>query len=114
MNFEFWKYTDITDFAFKHNSEYEESWYVGIYICPDVNSFWLIRLMKDRNEDYDVSEWTYLIEREEIIKDRKDEILTEKKVKEIIENDTFENYDILECYSKSDAIETIDWGYWIL
>ena len=37
--------------------------FVGVYICMDTNDFWISRISKDLNEDYDYEEGMYLIER---------------------------------------------------
>lgn len=36
MIFEFAKYTEITDYAFKVNPSYKDDGYVRFFICPDV------------------------------------------------------------------------------
>jgi hypothetical protein len=51
MNFEFAKYTEITDYAMKHNPDYKASGYERIFICPDVWDFWLVRILKGYRND---------------------------------------------------------------
>lgn len=37
--------------------------FVGVYVCMDTNDFWISRINKDLNEDYDHEEGIYLVER---------------------------------------------------
>ncbi len=114
MNFEFAKYTEITDYALKHNPEYEKNGYIRFFICPDVNDFWLVRIMKDTNEQYEREEGCFLMERDKIQKDEKGQNLSLRKLKQIIENDEMENWDVKESFDLQDLIKDIDDGFGIL
>lgn len=106
LKFEFGKYTEITDLAFKLNPSYKENGYVRFFICPDTNDFWFVRVLEGVNEDYEDEEGVYLIERNNIRKAR-GEKLTLQKTKDIILDDDGCNYDILECDSMDEVIENI-------
>lgn len=41
----------------------EDDKFVGVYVCMDTNDFWISRISKDVNEDYDYEEGSYLVER---------------------------------------------------
>lgn len=41
----------------------EDTKFAGVYVCMDTNDFWISRISKDVNEDYDYEEGTYLVER---------------------------------------------------
>lgn len=105
--FEFARYTDITDLAFEVNPDYKKEWYVKFFICNDVNTIWFVRILENINEDYETKEWTYLIERNNIDKRRKSDELDLNKVKKIIEDDNWESWDIIECSSLEEAIDTL-------
>lgn len=40
--------------------------FIGVYVCMDTNDFWISRINKDMNENYDKEEGTYLVERNKI------------------------------------------------
>lgn len=112
--FEFAKYTEITDLAFKLNPDYQTSGYIRIFICPDVNDYHLVRVLKGFNEEYEKDENSFLLERNKIEKDRKQDKLTLSKVRSILINDEFDNWDIFQFDSLKDAINELDGGFGIL
>jgi len=114
MKFEFAKYTEITDLAFKVRPEYKGEGYIRFFICPDVHTFWFIRLLKGVNEHYETEEGSYLLERNNIDKDFKGEKLTIAKVKEIIENDCGDNWDFEQDFDLEELIDNLDDGFGIL
>lgn len=114
MTFEFAKYTEITDYAFKVNPDYRNENYIRFFICPDVNDFWLVRILKGYNEEYEHNEDCYLMERDKIAMDKKGESLTLSKLKRIIENDDRSNWDIQQSYDLTELIEMLDGGFGIL
>lgn len=118
MTFEFAKYTEITDFALKTNPEYVTGNYVRVFICPDVWDFWLVRIMKGyedvEDEGYVPNEDNYILERNKIEMDVKGQSLTISKVRQIIEDDDFSNWDILQGEDIEELIDSLDQGYGIL
>ena len=40
--------------------------FIGVYVCVDTNDFWISRINKDINEDYNKEEGIYLVERNKI------------------------------------------------
>lgn len=114
MTFEFAKYTEITDYAFKINPGYRDENYIRFFICPDVNDFWLVRILKGYNEEYEHDEESYLLERDKIPMDKKGENLSLPKVKRIIKNDDRSNWDIHQSYDLSELIDMLDGGFGIL
>ena len=40
--------------------------YCGIYVCMDTNDFWICRILKGYNEEYEKNENLYLVERNKI------------------------------------------------
>lgn len=114
MQFEFGKFTEITDYAFEQNPEYEENNYIRIFICPDVWDFHLVRILKGYNEDYEPDEDSYIMERNMIPMERKGENLTLYKVREIVQEDIMDNWDMYQSYDLDDLIERIDGGFGIL
>jgi len=114
MNFEFAKYTEITDFAHKHNPEYAKNGYVRVFICADVNDFWLARILANTNEDYEHEEGCFLLERDKIPMEQKGEKLSWSKVRKIVENDEFENWDVEESDDIKELIEMLDDGFGII
>lgn len=114
MNFEFAKYTEVTDFAHEVNPEYKTGNYSRIFICPDVLDYWLVRVLEGYNEEYEKEEGCFVLEREKIGKSSRSENLTIRKLREILENDTFESWDIQEYHNIDELIEDIDGGFGIL
>lgn len=114
MEFEFAKYTEITDLAFKINPNYKKENYVRFFICPDVWDFWFVRILEGYNKEYEQEKGCYLLERNNIPKDNKSDKLTLQKVRKIIEEDDGQNYDIEESYDLNELIEMLDDGFGIL
>lgn len=114
MKLEFAKYYDVTKLALSLNREYEKNGYIRIYICCDVHSVWLVRVMENMNDLYEYSEGTFLVERDELDKYefcKKGETITLNNVKKIIEEDEFEIYDTEEFESLAEVEEALDSGF---
>ena len=112
MKFEFAKYTEITDLAFKHGIGYDS--YVRFFICPDVNDTWFVRILEGFNEDYDKEDGMYILERNNIPNEYKGQNLTVKRVVDIIKNDSGENWDIESSDDLDYLIDMLDDGFGIL
>lgn len=112
MKFEFAKYTEITDLAFEVKPAYKDEGYIRFFICPDVNDFWLVRVLEGFNEEYKKEEGVFLLERNNIGK-TKTETLNTNKVKKIIEEDDLSNWDLQEYTTIEKLIEDLDAGYGI-
>jgi hypothetical protein len=113
MKFEFAKFTEVTDFAFRVNTEYKESGYTRIFICSDTNDFWLARVLKNYGEDYEEIEGSYILEREKIPKENKGQSLTISRTRQILKEDTFENWEYFVFDNIEDVIDRIDGGFGI-
>lgn len=120
----------------------EDDKFVGVYVCMDTNDFWISRINKDVNENYDYEEGTYLVERNkfdicavadklfELYKKRLPTTLNKNichnyfdkfKAKDICravimldDCDGLSNWDNCEAESLADAIDIIDGGFGIL
>jgi len=111
MEFEFAKYTEITELYKKHSLSLQDGdGYIRFFICPDVHTFWLARVIEGFNESYEKEEGSFLIERNNIEKKDRSEKLTKQKVVDIIEDDDFSNWDIYECQSMEEVIDILDDG----
>ncbi len=121
---------------------YQKDSYKELFICSDTHDFWICRLQEGYNSVYEQEEGKWLIERNKIDKYEFCEFLKKQKnddspitkrwsrdyyidkcfsVEEIIEtvilmddDQGLEGWDILECDSKEEAIESIDGGFGIL
>lgn len=113
MKFEFGKYTEITDLAFECNPQYKKDGYVRFFICPDVNDFWFVRILKDTNKDYEFEEGCFVMERNNIPK-RKGAELSINRVRHIIENDNGDNWDYESGRDFNNLIDMLDDGFGIL
>ena len=111
MKFEFAKYTDVTKLAFELNPEYEKNSYVKVFLCEDTKVFWISRVLKGFNEEYEEDPDSYLVERERIDKWVRTEKLTKPKAVRILKSDNLENWDCYQYDSLEDAIESINGGY---
>ena len=69
MKFEFAKYTEITDLAFKVNPNYKNENYIRFFICPDVKDTWFVRILEGYDKDYNPEEGSYILERNAIPND---------------------------------------------
>jgi|DEB19_MinimDraft_2_1074335.scaffolds.fasta_scaffold24575_2 hypothetical protein len=118
MNFEFAKYTEITDYAFKVNPSYKNDKYVRFFICQDVWDFWFVRILKgyenDEEEGYVENPDNYILERNKIEMDRKGQKLTLSKVKQIIEEDDGSNWDLQQGYDIEELVDMLDEGFGII
>lgn len=114
----------------------------GVYVCMDTNDFWISRISKNLNEDYEYEEGIYLIERNKIdiyaVADKLfelynkelpiplnkhtchrffDRVRTRHICKAVIlldNEDGLSNWDNCEAESLEDAIDMLDAGYGIL
>lgn len=114
MEFQFAKYTEITDFVFQIKPEYKEQGYVRFFICPDVWDFWLVGILEGYNEDYIEEPGSFLLERTKVEMNCKSEKLTLSKVKRIIEEDDGGNWDLQQSYDIEELVDMIDDGFGII
>ncbi len=114
LTFEFGKYTEVTDLAFKVNPSYKNDGYIRFFVCPDTNNFWFCRILKDVNKDYENEEGSYILERNKIPNSKKHENLSISKVHKIIEEDDFSNWDFNQSYDVNKLIQMVDGGFGIL
>lgn len=73
MSIKFAKYYDVTNLVKRMIADGKLDCYpdimdnlAGVYICSDTNDFWICRIQKNINEDYEDEEGTFLIERNKI------------------------------------------------
>ena len=120
----------------------EKDKFVGIYVCMDTNDFWISRISKDLNEDYDHEEGTYLVERNKFdiytvadklfelyekrlpttlnkntCRDYFDKFKTKDICRAVIMLDDWDglcNWDNCEAESLENAVDIIDSGFGIL
>jgi hypothetical protein len=113
MKFEFAKYTEVTPFALNINPEYIEAGYNRVFVCTDTNDYWLVRVLPGYNKEYEKDSEKILLERNNIPKDFKRDMMTEDKLRKILTEDDFSNWDIGEYSQIEDLIEDIDGGFGI-
>ena len=113
MKFEFGIYTEITDYAFNRNPVYKESGYTRLFICPDVTTHHLIRVLPGFGKDYEPNDSKIIVENEEIthVKHQKLSLL---ELNKIIDNDDLSNWDYHVFSSMEEVIEALDEGYGII
>lgn len=68
---EFAKYYDVTEYVKELCKNKELECYVGcdfkgVYVCEDSNDYWIVRISKGYNADFEEDENSYLAEREKI------------------------------------------------
>lgn len=114
MKFEFAKYTEVTDLAFKINAQYQEGGYIRVFICPDVNDTWIVRILEGYNEEFEQEEGSYILERDKVLNDYKGQKITMLRLKTILEEDSFENWDIKQSYNVEELVDMLDYGFGIL
>lgn len=113
MKFEFAKYTEITDYVFNRNPYYKKEKYVRFFICPDVNDFWFVRILKGYNKDYELDENSYILERNNIPKEYKSQKLNLNILNNIIDEDDGSNWDYQQSYNLNDLIDMLCDGFGI-
>lgn len=115
----------------------------GVYVCMDTNDFWISRISKGYNKEYERENGKYLVERNKIsiydVMDKLNELHSKKlpsfngykkichdclkkfKTKDICkavifldDYDELSNWDCCEADSLEEAIEIINGGYGIL
>ena len=94
---EFAKYYNVSNLVEEMQKVKEINYYptgddkfVGVYVCMNSNEFWISRINKDLNDDYDREDGKYLIERNKVnIYEVMDELheLYHKKLPDFKEND---------------------------
>jgi hypothetical protein len=114
MEFEFAKYTEITDYVFNVNPDLKNEGYVRFFICPDVWDFWFVRILEGFNEDYEKEEGCFVLERNKAEMNTKCEKLTMSKLKRIIQEDDGGNWDLFQGYDIERLIDMLDDGFGIL
>ena len=112
MKFEFAKYTEITDLYKKYSTDLQEGdGYTRFFICLDVNDFWIVRVLEGFNAEYEKEEGTFLMERNNVQKESKKQDLSLSKVIELVKEDDFSNWDIIEYFDMTDLIDDLDGGF---
>ncbi len=113
MKFEFAKYTEITDYAFKVNPNYKNDGFIRFFICPDVWDYWFVRILEGYNEEYEKEEGSFILERNKVEKDERGENLSMRKLEKIISEDDGSNWDLQQSYDLSELIDMLDEGFGI-
>lgn len=141
---EFGKYYNVTEKVNQMVNDnklcgYSENNYKGVFICMDTHVFWVARILKGYNSDYETQDDCWLIERNKIDKyeliqyvekDNADIATRQERdyfikncmsLKDIIENlllmddeKCLENWDNYECDSYDEAVNVLDDGFGII
>lgn len=143
---EFGKFYKVTENLNKliENKEvysYTKDYCKDLFICEDTHDFWVCRILKNMNEEYEEEEDIYLLERNKINKydflnfmdrDNEDKIdcNINKKTLELfisclgtteiinsiikLDDEGLENWDAKEYYDYDEIIEDIDGGFGII
>lgn len=119
---EFAKYYDISSIVEKMQNDGEIDSYPrgkdkfsGVYVCMDTNDFWISRINKGYNEEYEPDDEKYLVERNKIsIYDVMDKLyeLYRKKLPEFKETDlSYEMknkvHDYLKRFKAKDIVKAV-------
>ena len=111
MKLEFGKYTKCTKLANKIDEEFFKQ-YEAVLICPDVQNFWVAKILVGWNEDYEQEEGAVLIERNNIddysarhLKPYDHDAIAKKVLK--LDSEDGSNWDMLACESVKDAYEQL-------
>ena len=145
---EFAKYYNVTNKLNEMLSKegvlfsYKKDYCNSLYICMDTHDFWIARILKDCNAEYESEEGKWLVERNKIDKYEFIDFVKEKlnddseiegrnsrdyfidnclELNQIIEflilmddDNGLENWDNYEADSLNEAIEVIDGGFGII
>lgn len=119
---EFAKYYDVSGVVEKMQSEGEIDCYPtgddkfsSVYVCMDTNDFWICRINKGYNEEYEPEDGKYLVERNKIsiygVMDKLHELYRKKlpKFKEIDLSYEMKNkaHDYLKRFKTKDIIKAV-------
>lgn len=113
MELKFARYTDVTAFAKKVNPEYEKQNYQKVLVYLDTFDYWVVRILKDINEDYEKQDGVFLLDRDKVEKENKSDKLNIKTLEDLLINDEFENYDTFQRNSLDELMELLDDGFGI-
>ena len=92
----------------------EHRTYKRLFICPDVNNFWLVRILKGFDEDYEEDNDSYILERTGLYMEVKGQSLNCLLLKELLLEDDFINWDMYVSYDLKELLDRVDDGYGIL
>lgn len=122
-------------------SSYPENPFEGIYVCMDTHDFWICRILKGYNSEYEKDENSYLVERNKIdkyyllefiqqdeedkleISNRaiRDNVIDTFEVKDLIkyvimydDNEGLSNWDFVQCDDIEECLKVIDGGWGIV
>ena len=119
---EFAKYYNVSDIvdAMMEKKEIDcyptgEDKFLGVYVCEDSNDFWISRILKGYNEEYEKDDDMYLVERNKIsIYDVMDKLheMYGKKLPEFKEDEIFymqknKVHDYLRKFSTLNIIKAV-------
>jgi len=125
---EFAKYIDVTQRANTFKISYIADYYKGydsIYICPDVNDTWVARILKGDDEwiierdklqngdgialDLQYDEVPNILDIQRILGDNIDDNIISHYLDIVlmVHGQTGDNWDLCECYDKSECIDIL-------
>lgn len=117
MRFELGKYTDVTKLA---NSLYSHKEYAKVFICPDIENIWLVRVLVGYNEEYEKVDGAILFERDNpdyefgIIPKGMYKRVPKLFARTVLEQDQFENWDMVSFETMEELLEVLDGGFGII
>ena len=121
MTFKFAKATDVTELANKVNPGYKENDYVKVFLTPDVKNIWINRILQgaryEEDEGYVDDKDSFILESEKVdYETRLDGSyipLNLSQARKILQNDSLENWECVNCDTLEDAIKIVDGGWGI-
>ena len=121
MTYKFAKATDVTELANKVNPGYKENDYVKVFLTPDVKNIWINRILQgaryEEDEGYVDDKDSFILESEKVdYETRLDGSyipLNLSQARKILQNDSLENWECVNCDTLEDAIKIVDGGWGI-
>lgn len=132
----------VTELVIEGKMESYDGSHLGVYICEDTHDFWICRILEGYNEEYELEEGKWLVERNKIDKfdviqfamenekleefevldrharDIAVDMLEDKDLIDIVilmdDENGLENWDLVECDSLEECVDSIDGGYGIV
>lgn len=110
--FSFAKATEVTDLAFRVNSEYKTIGYSRIFIVPDVLDYHVLRVLPNVGDNYESVVGKFILEYNMVPKSRT-ETPSIARISKILSEDEFDNWSYFVFDSIEEVLDRVDQGYGI-
>jgi hypothetical protein len=86
---------------------YTDSPFEGVYVCMDTHDFWISRILKGYNSDYEKDENSYVVERNKIDKYDLLEFIQQDEEDKLEINNRSTRDDVIKAFEPKDLIKYV-------